>query len=135
MQFKLSRKSDTRTNILQKSFSTNCIDLILTNWPSYFQHSDVFQTNVSDFHLITVTELKMNFQKQKPQIISYRDHKKFGNNAFRHGIEKSTFSTADLKPFKEIAFCIFNKHAPMKKNISRANEAPFMTKELHKAIM
>ena len=41
-----------------------CIDLILTNWPSYFQHSEVFETNLSDFHLLTVTELKMNFQNR-----------------------------------------------------------------------
>ena len=38
-----------------------CIDLILTNRPSYFQHSEVFETNLSDFHLLTVTELKMYF--------------------------------------------------------------------------
>ena len=33
-----------------------CIDLILTNRPSYFQHSEVFETNLSDFHLLTVTD-------------------------------------------------------------------------------
>ena len=32
-------------------------------------------------------------------------------------------------------FCIFNKHAPIKKKNVCANEAPFMTKELHRAIM
>ena len=52
-----------------------CIDLILTNRPSYFQHSEVFETNLSDFHLLTMTELKMNFQKQKTKIIAYRDYK------------------------------------------------------------
>ena len=76
-----------------------CIDLILTNRPSYFQHSEVFETNLSDFHLLTVTELKMNFQKQKPKIIVYRDYKKIDHNAFRHDIEKCSFNTADLKTF------------------------------------
>ena len=33
-----------------------CIDLILTNRPSYFQHSEVFETNLSDFHLLTVAD-------------------------------------------------------------------------------
>ena len=61
--------------------------------------------------------------------------KKFDNNAFRHDIEKCNFNTADLKTFKETVFCIFNKHAPTKRKYVRANEAPFMTKELHKAIM
>ena len=41
---------------------TKCIDLILTNKPSYFQNSNVFQTGLSDFHLLTVTEFKMVFQ-------------------------------------------------------------------------
>ena len=41
----------------------------------------------------------------------------------------------DLKTFKETAFCIFNKHAPMRRKYVRVNETPFMTKEPHKAIM
>ena len=77
----------------------------------------------------------MNFQKQKPKIIAYRDYKKFDNNAFRHDIKKRSFNTADLKTFKETVFCIFNKHALMKRKYVRANETPFMAKELHKAIM
>ena len=39
---------------------------------SYFQHSNVFETGLSDFHLLTVTEFKMGFQKLKPQVITYR---------------------------------------------------------------
>ena len=50
-----------------------CIDLILTNKPNYFQHSTVFETGLSDFHLLTVTEFRMGFQKQKPKVITYRN--------------------------------------------------------------
>ena len=39
------------------------IDLILTNRPSYFQRSTVFETGLSDFHLLTITEFKTSFQK------------------------------------------------------------------------
>ena len=35
----------------------------------------------------------------------------------------------------EIIFCIFNKHALIRKKYTRANEARSMTKELHNAIM
>ena len=45
------------------------IDLILTNWPNLFQYSSAFETRLSDFHLLTVTEFKMRFQKLKPKII------------------------------------------------------------------
>ena len=48
------------------------IDLILTSEPSYFQDSNVFETGISDFHLLTVIEFKMEFQKLKPQLITYR---------------------------------------------------------------
>ena len=41
----------------------------------------------------------------------------------------------DLRTFKETAFNIFNKSSPIKGKYVRANEAPFMTKELYKAIM
>ena len=39
------------------------IDLILTNKISYFQHSNVFKTSLPDFHLLTVTEFRVEFQK------------------------------------------------------------------------
>ena len=59
--------------------------------------------------------------------------KEIDNNDFCH--EKCSFNTADLKTFKETVFCIFNKLAPMRRKYFRVIEAPFMTKELHKAIM
>ena len=37
--------------------------------------------------------------------------------------------------YKSTIFNIFNRHALIKKKYIRANEAPFMSKELHKAIM
>ena len=63
MQFKLSRKSDTKTNMLQNPSQPTCIDLILANRPSCFQHREIFETNLSDFHLFTMTELKVKFSK------------------------------------------------------------------------
>ena len=38
-------------------------------------------------------------------------------------------STTDLKRSKKTAFCIFGKHAPIKRKFIRSNEALFMTKE------
>ena len=45
-----------------------CIDLILTNKPSYFQTTTVIETGISDFHKLTVTVLKSSFRKQEPKI-------------------------------------------------------------------
>ena len=111
-----------------------CIDLILANRPNYFQQNNVFETGLSDFHMMVVTELKMGFQKLKPHIVAYRDYQHFDNEKFRSDIENCA-SEKNLKCFKENVFCIFNKHALIKRKYVRSNEAPFMIKELHKAIM
>ena len=112
------------------------IDLILTNQPTLFQCSTVFETGLSDFHLLTVTEFKMSFQKCEPHIITYRNYKNYDNDVFRSEIQTfCSLNETDLGQFKESIFCIFNKHAPIRKKYLRANEAPFMTKELHNAIM
>ena len=111
------------------------IDLILTNRLNYFQRSTVFKAGLSDFHLLTTTEFKTSFQKREPKIVKYRDYKNFDNNKFRSEILKCNFNYTDLRTFKETVFNIFSKYAPIKRKYVRANEAPFMTKELHKAIM
>ena len=77
------------------------IDLILTNRPSYFQRSTVFETGLSDFHLLTITEFKTSFQKREPKIIKYRDYKNFDHSKFRSEIFKRNFNYADLITFKE----------------------------------
>ena len=111
-----------------------CIDLILKNQPSCFQHNRVFETGLSDFHLLTVTEFKRSFQKPQPKI-NYRGYKNFDNEKFRSDICKMSLNTIDLEGFMKTLFYIFNKHAPIKRKYIRANEAPFMTKDLHKVIM
>ena len=68
--------------------------------------------------MMVVTELKMEFQKLKP-IVAYRDYKLFDNAKFLSDIQ-SFASEKNLKCFKEtvfffLFFCIFNKHAPIKR--------------------
>ena len=55
----------------KNSDKPTCIDLILTNQPNCFQYSNVVETGLSDFHLLTVTEFKMDFQKLSPKIVNY----------------------------------------------------------------
>ena len=102
-----------------------CIDLILTNQPSCFQHSKVFETGLSDFYLLTVTEFKMSFQKLQPKI-NYRDYKNFDNEKFRSDIWKMNLNTTDQEGFMKTVIHIFNKHAPIKtlllKRGTRSNE-------------
>lgn len=63
---------DCKTNLLQMPSS---IDLILTHSLSNFWCSCVIASGVSDFHKMTVTVMKMTFQKLKPKIIYCRNYK------------------------------------------------------------
>ena len=90
---------------------------------------------MADFHVLTITEFKTRFKKGEPKIIKYRDYKNFDNNKFRSEILKRNFNYTDLRTFKETVFNVFNKYAPIERKYVRANEAPFMIKELHNAIM
>ena len=107
----------------KNSEKPTCIDLILTNQPTSFQHSTVLESGLFDFHLLTVTEFKMNFQKCKPHIITYRIYKNYDNDVFRSEIQSfCSLNETDLGLFKDSIFCIFNKHAPIRKKYLRANK-------------
>ena len=80
----------------------------------YFQHSNVFETGLSDFHLLTITEFKMGFQKRKLQVITYRNYKKFNNDKFQADIKTYRFDKNDINLFKETILSVFNKYGPIK---------------------
>ena len=70
-----------------------------------------------------------------------RDYKHFNQNEFLHELDlkmnKGTFYSSD-KPyddFSNLFKTITDKHAPIKQKKVRENNAPFITKELRKAIM
>ena len=113
-----------------------CIDLILTNRPNLlFQHSSTFDTGLSDFHLLTVTEFKMRFLKLQQKIIAYRDCKNFDNAKFRYDIVAATSNVDNFGKYKSTTFNIFNRHVPLKKKYICDNDAHLISKELHKAII
>ena len=59
-----------------------CIDLILTNNPLSFKTTYVIETELSDFHKMTIAVMKIHFPKMKPQVVSYRKYKDFYNETF-----------------------------------------------------
>ena len=66
--------------------NSSCIDLILSSRPWSFQNSWANETRLSGFHKITLTVMKRSFQKYKPRITKFRDHRHFKNNAFREDL-------------------------------------------------
>ena len=96
-----------------------CIDLIVTNRPKSFQDSEVIETGLSDFHKMSLTVMKVFYNKQKPKIIQYRKYKGFSNEAFMHELESALarFSEISFGTFKSTVDYILHKHGPIKKEI------------------
>ena len=117
----------------------SCIDLILTNKSASFQNNMVAETGLSDFHQLTITVMKCSFQKQSPKVIYYRNYKCFDNIAFKASLCKNLsvcgFRNINCDDFENLFLSTFNEHTLVKKRYIRANNAPFMNKELYKAIM
>ena len=117
----------------------SCIDLILTNRVKSFQKTTTIETGLSDFHMMTATVLKSHYKKKQPKIISYRDYKRFSNQSFinelNFALNGYDLSNLDFDYFENIFMSIFEKHAPIKLKYIRANEGPFMNKDLRKEVM
>ena len=117
----------------------SCIDLILTNKPHSFQNSTVVETGLSDFHMLTVTVLKTSFRKRPPKLIKYRNYKQYSHFNFQNeftllltGIDLNHISNDD---YVSLFMEVLNRHAPLKQRYVRANDQPFVTKELRKEHM
>ena len=65
---------------------------------------------------IPLTALIATSQKCKLHIIIHRNYKSYDNDAFRSEVQSfCSLNKTDLRLFKELIFCIFNKHAPISK--------------------
>ena len=99
----------------------------------------IIETGLSDFHKLTVSVLKTSFRKMPPKIVMYRKYThycpgNFANELSYHlgCVDSSNISSDD---FDSLVMDIFNRHAPLKHKYVRANDCPFITKELRKEHM
>ena len=113
----------------------SCIDLFLTNSSQSFQNTTAVATGLSDFHKMSITVLKTSFQKAQPKIFHYRDRRNFNVHTFRGDLKSELGDVSNYSDFEEIFLKVLDKHAPVKKKVVRANDKPFMTKALRRAIM
>ena len=64
-------------NIVKNKFcfknpiNPTCIGFIITNRLKSFQEREVIETGLSDFHKMSLTVMKVFYNKQKPKIIQY----------------------------------------------------------------
>ena len=85
--------------------------------------------------------MKVCYQKQKTNILTYRNYEHFSNEAFMFDVKNSiiqmTSGGNDLEPdrFKTALENVFQRHAPIKKRYVRANQGPFINKKINKETM
>ena len=119
--------------------NSSSIDLILTNRSKSFLNNQAVETGLSDHHKITVTVLRTFCPKQSPICIKYRDYKLFNSDVFCNVLKQELHKIGILNITYDIFESTFmenlNIYAPMKMKYIRANNAPFVTKLLSKAIM
>ena len=80
--------------------------------------------------------MKMSFKKHAPIKRHYRDYKYFDRAKFKNNLnEELSEGISNYESFETTVIEVLNKHAPLRKELLRANHAPFITKTLRKAIM
>ena len=115
----------------------SCIDWILTNRSSYFKNTKAIDIGLSDFHKMILTSFRFQYEPGAPKVKYYRAYKHFNEQIFKSELQIALngegIQTYDQfeKKFMEV----LEKHAPLKKKTLRANDAPYMTKTLRKAMM
>ena len=84
-------------------------------------------TGLSDFHKLVLSAFKTTFKNLK----------NFSKENFNHEL-KTNLGERCVKNYassENVFLDILNKHAPFKKKLIRANDVPYVTKSLRKAII
>ena len=137
--FALSNLVNVKT--CTKSMFGTSLDIMLTNRPRSFYNASAVTTGLSDCHKLILSCLRAHFKRLPPKKIIYRDYKMFDEAKFLHDLDQEMIKVSFYQ--HEEAFAVFSsvfrdvvdRHAPLKQKMVRGNNAPFMTKQLNKAIM
>ena len=114
-----------------------CIDLVLTNSLLSFFNTETYFTGLLDCHKLVLFIFKATFSKKGPKELMYSDLKNFDQEIFTLEFRTSVSSETvhDYASFEDSFLGVFNKNAPLKKKVLRANHTPFVTKIIRKAMM
>ena len=102
-----------------------------------FKNSKTFKAGTSDHHHLFLTSKRSQYIQGNPKIKFYRDYKTFNFESVSNELNEILKSkeNTNYSLFENIFLQVLNLHAPVRKEIQRFNNNPFMTKQLSKAIM
>ena len=75
-------KNIIKSKTCYKSQEGSCIDLISTSRHNLHQFSHVFETRITDHHLMVYTMLKSTYAKLEAKILRNRSYKDFNKESF-----------------------------------------------------
>ena len=136
--FNLTNLIKSKTCYINNHKST--IDLFFTNKPLSFQGTSTTETGLSDCHKLISTFMRSFVSRLKPKIIFFRNYKRFDGKKLLADLKNTNFSFTSADPNENYLFLtnsffkIDEKHVPLKQKSLRGNHAPFVPKELRKAI-
>ena len=103
---------------------------MLTNFPKSFINCCTLETGLSDFHKMTLSVLKITYNKLIPKIIKYRDFSRFSSEVFRTELE-SIFSVTSNSNVENLQNSvnkindILDKQAPVKQKTHQGKPDAF----------
>ena len=133
------------TNIVKRNtcFTKNnksTIDLLLTNKEMSFRVTNTTETGLSDCHKLISLFMKSYISGLNPKTIFYRDYKNFDKEKVIKDVKVAEFSFSNNDPNENYSVLLdtlsnlVDRHVPFKKKMQRGNHAPFISKEMRKAI-
>ena len=105
-----------------------------------FQVTNTTETGLSDCHKLISSFMKSYISRLKPKTIFYRNYKNFDEEKLVNDVKAADFSFSNNDPNENCSVLpdnfskLVDRHAPLKKKIQRGNHAPFVSKEMRKAI-
>ena len=97
--------------------------------------SHVFETGISDHHLMVYTMLKSTYTKLEPKTLRKRSYKDFNKESFLWGFQHGLNNIHNFAEFHDAFKVILDHHATIKQTKLHGNTKPHINKTLRKEIM
>ena len=113
--------SYNQSNYHQSKIVT-CVDPIVTNMKNLFELSDIFETGLSDYHMLILTIMKSGNIKAPPRKKMYENFNLDVFNPLKWSMElHSTGNNNSYALFEERFLSVLDKQVPLKTNLRRYN--------------
>ena len=117
-----------------KSQEGSCIDLIITSRHSLHQFSHVFETGISDHHLMVYTMLKSTYTKLELKNLRKLSYKDFNKESFLQDLQHGLNNIGNFAEFNDAFKAMLDHHASIKQSKLRGNTKSHINKTLRKEI-